>query len=77
MKKLPPHETIKGHVTHFVVQLEVWVQIEWKVAIRYDSSHGFTHVDQYDISGKQTKFSVFSKRMPFVDIICFLCVLCG
>jgi hypothetical protein len=25
------------------------------VAIRYDCSHGFAHVDKYDIKGKQTK----------------------
>ena len=40
---------------HFVVQLEIRVNQEWKVAIRYDCAHGYSHVDRYDIMGKQTK----------------------
>jgi hypothetical protein len=49
------HETEKDKVKHFVVQLEVEVNGEWKVAVRYDCSHGFSHLDKYDITGTQTK----------------------
>ena len=49
------HEMEKGKVTYFAVQLEIEVKGEWKVAIRYDCSHGFSHVDKYDIKGNQTK----------------------
>ncbi len=28
---------------------------EWKVAVRYDCSHGFSHIDKYDIKGNKTK----------------------
>lgn len=56
VRKRHYHETEKAKVTYFAVQLEVKVkESEWKVAIRYDCSHGFAHVDKYDIKGKQIK----------------------
>ena len=55
VRKRHRHETIRGQVTHFVVQLEIQVQNEWKVVIRYDFTHGYAHADQYDIKGNQTK----------------------
>ena len=48
-------ETEKGKVIYFAVQLEVEVQGQWKVVVRYDCSHGFTHRDTYDQHGHQTK----------------------
>ena len=54
-RKRHHHETEKESVTNFVVQLEVSVQDEWIVVIRYDCSHGFPHVDQYDIMGNKKK----------------------
>jgi hypothetical protein len=35
-RKRHRHETIGGKVINFVVQLEIKVKQEWKVAIRYD-----------------------------------------
>ena len=56
VRKRHYHETEKGKVTYFAVQLEIKVKRgEWKVVVRYDCSHGFPHVDKYDIKGKQTK----------------------
>lgn len=55
VRKRHYHETEKGNVKYFSVQLEIMVQNEWKVVIRYDCSHGFSHVDKYDITGNQTK----------------------
>ena len=49
------HETDKGRVISFVVQLEVLVNDQWKVVIRYDSAHQFTHIDRYYLDGKKVK----------------------
>jgi len=49
------HETLKGRVTRFVVQLEVLVNDRWHVVVRYDCAHGFTHVDRYYIDGRKVK----------------------
>ncbi len=55
VRKRHYHETEKGKVISFVVQLELEVKEEWKVAVRYDCSHGFSHMDKYDIKGNQMK----------------------
>jgi hypothetical protein len=55
VRKRHYHKTEKGKVTYFAVQLEIEVEYEWKVAVRYDCSHGFSHMDKYDIKGNQTK----------------------
>lgn len=49
------HETDKGKVIGFTVQLEVLVEEQWQVVIRYDSAHGFAHIDRYDIDGRKIK----------------------
>ena len=49
------HETNKGKVVAFAVQLEVFVNNQWKAVIRYDSAHGFAHVDRYYLDGRKTK----------------------
>jgi hypothetical protein len=49
------HETDKGKVTGFSVQLEVFVNNLWQVLIRYDSAHGFAHIDQYYLDGEKIK----------------------
>lgn len=55
VRKRHHHETEKGKVIYFAVQLEIEVKREWKVAIRHDCSHGIAHIDRYDIKGNQTK----------------------
>jgi hypothetical protein len=35
--------------------LEVLVDDRWKVAIRYDSAHGFAHIDRYYLNGRKIK----------------------
>jgi len=71
VRKRHYHETEKGKVIYFVVQLEVKLKKgEWKVAVRYDCSHGFAHVDKYDIKGKQTKSVVnlnFESALTYGD----------
>lgn len=49
------HETDKGKVIGFAVQLEVLVDDQWKLVIRYDSAHGFSHIDRYYLDGRKVK----------------------
>jgi hypothetical protein len=49
------HESDKGEVIGFAVQLEVFVNAQWRVVLRYDSAHGFAHADRYYLNGKKIK----------------------
>ena len=49
------HESEKGKVIAFTVQLEVFVNDQWRVVIRYDSAHGFAHIDRYYLDGRKVK----------------------
>lgn len=49
------HETVKGKVIAFTVQLEVFVNGEWREIIRYDSAHGVAHIDRYYLNGRKIK----------------------
>ena len=53
-RKRHHHQSEKGKIIYYVVQLEVRIKGEWKQVIRYDCSHGFAHVDVYKSDG--TKF---------------------
>ena len=70
VRKRHYHETEKGKVTYFAVQLEINVKGEWKVVLRYDCSHRFSHVDQYDIKGNEAKTGLdlsFESALTFGD----------
>lgn len=49
------HESDKGKVIGFTVQLEVFVNDQWREVIRYDSAHGFAHIDRYYLDGRKVK----------------------
>lgn len=49
------HEAEKGMVTGFTVQMEVFVNEQWRTVIRYDSAHGFAHIDRYYLDGRKVK----------------------
>jgi len=49
------HQSHKGKVIGFAVQLEVLVDDQWKVVIRYDSAHGFAHIDRYYLDERKVK----------------------
>lgn len=55
------HETERGKVAGFAVQLEVFVGGKWQVIIRYDSSHGFAHIDRYYLNGRKIKKELHMK----------------
>ena len=64
------HESYEGKVACFSVQLEVFFNNSWQVVIRYDSSHGFTHIDQYKIDGRKVKSELhlsLSEALTFAD----------
>jgi hypothetical protein len=70
VRKRHHHETEKGEVIYFAVQLEVNVGGEWKVVVRYDCSHRFSHLDKYDIKGNKTKRTLdlsFESALTFGD----------
>ena len=54
-RKRHHHEADKGEVIGFAVQLEVLVDDQWKVVLRYDSAHGFAHIDRYYLDGRKVK----------------------
>ena len=49
------HRTQSGKVVEFVVQLEVEVRGTWKPAVRYDTAHGYAHIDRYNLRGRAKK----------------------
>jgi len=54
----------------FVVQLEIKFKGQWKVAVRYDCSHGFSHIDKYDIRGNRKKIRLnlsFESALTYGD----------
>lgn len=54
------HETRRGKVVAFVVQLEVELGGQWVPVIRYDMAHGWTHMDIYETRSR--------KRKEFLDL---------
>jgi len=46
-------------VVEFAVQLEVEVGDTWKPVIRYDTAHGYAHIDRYNLRGRSKK-----ERLP-------------
>lgn len=49
------HETRRGKVVAFAVQLEVELQGTWVPVVRYDMAHGRAHVDVYEPPSRKTK----------------------
>ena len=49
------HETDKGKVVTFTVQVEVFVDDQWREVIRYDSAHSFAHIDRCYLDGRKVK----------------------
>lgn len=49
------HETDRGAVVSFAVQLEVRLRASWVPVIRYDSAHGRAHIDLFETPTRKTK----------------------
>ncbi|TAK03006.1 hypothetical protein EPO44_07805 [bacterium] len=39
----------------FLIQLEVEIEGFWKGVIRYDTAHGYAHIDRFNIEGNKKK----------------------
>lgn len=39
----------------------IFVNDQWKVVIRYDSAHGFAHIDRYYLNGRKEKKALHLK----------------
>ena len=55
VRKRHMHETDRGAVVRFAVQLEVAAGVAWRPVVRYDCAHGFSHRDLYEQDGTVTK----------------------
>lgn len=49
------HRTERGRVVKFLIQLEVQMEGSWKGVVRYDTAHGYAHIDRFNIEGKKRK----------------------
>ncbi len=58
-RKRHHHTTDKGKIVDFIVQLEVFVDNNWREVIRYDSAHGFAHIDKYYLDGTKVKSNLY------------------
>ena len=55
VRKRHYHETAKGKVLRFMVQLEVKIEREWREVVRYDCAHNYAHRDSYNLQGAHRK----------------------
>jgi hypothetical protein len=49
------HRTEKGRVVKFLIQLEVQIEGSWAGVVRYDTAHGYAHIDRFNLRGKKKK----------------------
>ena len=45
---------------------EVFINYQWRTVIRYDSAHGFPHIDRYYLDGRKVKKRL---HLNFGDVI--------
>ncbi len=70
VRKRHVHEIDKGRITRFVVQLEVRHLGAWQAVVRYDTAHGYTHRDSYDLRGRCRKIALpvgVDEALTFAD----------
>ncbi|MGH7961796.1 MAG: DUF7718 family protein [Candidatus Binatia bacterium] len=54
-RKRHEHISDRGQIMQFVVQYETFVEGKWRPVIRYDTAHGFPHMDRIDPDGTVEK----------------------
>ena len=63
------HQTERGRVVAFMVQLEVEVEKDlWRPVLRYDCAHDFAHRDRYNLHGEQDKEAL---SLSYADVLTF------
>ena len=60
------HQTYRGKVTKFMVQLEVKYKGIWREVVRYDCAHGYVHRDSYNLRNERRKEELY---LTFEDAI--------
>jgi hypothetical protein len=60
-RKRHEHVTEHGQVVQFAVQYETFVDGEWQTVIRYDTAHGFPHLDKIHPDGSVEKIPLLTK----------------
>ncbi|MCL5951246.1 MAG: hypothetical protein M1132_05910 [Chloroflexi bacterium] len=62
----------RGRVIQFSIQLECWIANEWHRVVRYDTAHGFAHLDILRPDGSQEKlelpFESFNEALTFAQL---------
>ena len=67
--------TLRGRVQRFVVQLEILLKEEWFPVARYDTHHGFAHLDILHPDGTQDKIRLVARDfkdaldLAFTDLL--------
>ncbi len=59
-RKRHEHTTVQGKVARFVVQYETLVEGAWCPVVRYDTAHGFPHVDRIFQDGRVEKLPLLT-----------------
>ena len=54
----------RGNVTHFTVQLEMWLD-KWVPVVRYDNAHEEAHIDYINLKGVTYRKEWLNLRFPF------------
>jgi hypothetical protein len=62
-RKRHEHRTVQGKVTGVAVQYETFFAGEWRPVIRYDTAHGFPHVDKIYADGTTEKIPLLTLDM--------------
>jgi hypothetical protein len=62
-RKRHEHTTIQGKVVRFVVQYETFVRGAWRPVVRYDTAHGFPHVDRISPNGSVEKIPLLTAEL--------------
>jgi len=60
------HRTERGAVVKFILQLEAETKGKWKAVIRYDTAHGYAHIDRFNLKGERRKGKL---RLNFSDAL--------
>ena len=67
--------TVRGKVVTFTVQLEIYRKERWVPVARYDTHHGFAHLDILHADGTEDKIRLVARDfkealdMAFADLL--------
>lgn len=59
-RKRHEHTTVPGKVVRFAAQYETLVEGVWRPVVRYDTAHGFPHVDRLFPDGRAEKIPLLT-----------------